>query len=291
MGPRLRLGQGGLLKHVFVQGDFDRFAALTGDYNPIHVDQEFAARTPFGRTVSHGMLLYSVICKVLGTRVPGPGTVQLDQELTFFNPAFAGDELLVLAWVVEREEERATLDTIVAKQDGTLVCQGKTSVLLPGTSFPRAHHEPTESEFSENARWMSLEVGQRAAIKRIFTSQDLKDRADLVGDMNPVFLDEDYTSRTPFERPIIPGDLLGGMISQLLGMRLPGPGTSWLKQRLAFPTLARVGEEMVATVEVSRIRADKGLVNLTTTCTNSAGEVVCGGEALVLARGTPSPAN
>ena len=61
------------IKHRFTQADFDRFADLTGDNNPIHVDPEFAARTYFGKTVAHGMLLYSSICRVLSTQFPGSG--------------------------------------------------------------------------------------------------------------------------------------------------------------------------------------------------------------------------
>ncbi len=61
------------LQHRFSQDDFDRFAALTGDDNPIHVDPEFSARTRFGKIVAHGMLLYGMICRVLSTQFPGCG--------------------------------------------------------------------------------------------------------------------------------------------------------------------------------------------------------------------------
>ena len=93
----IRVGQVEAIKRTFTQSDFDRFAALSGDDNPIHVDAEFSARTRFGRTVAHGMLLYSVVCSVLGTRLPGPGTLQIEQELMFPTATPTGEEVEVRA--------------------------------------------------------------------------------------------------------------------------------------------------------------------------------------------------
>jgi len=73
-----------------------------------------------------------------------------------------------------------------------------------------------------------------------------------------------------------------GMISNMLGTKLPGRGINWLKQRYAFPASARVGETIMAKVEIARIRPEKELVNLRVTCTNPNGDVVCRGESLVL---------
>ncbi len=91
----IQVGQVASVKRVFTQSDFDRFAALSGDDNPIHIDPEFSARTKFGRTVAHGMFLYSVVCSVLGTRLPGPGTLQIEQELMFPTATPTGEEVEV----------------------------------------------------------------------------------------------------------------------------------------------------------------------------------------------------
>jgi 3-hydroxybutyryl-CoA dehydratase len=85
------------------------------------------------------------------------------------------------------------------------------------------------------------------------------------------------------QRPC-PVPLLAGMISDLLGTRLPGRGTNWLKQQLSYPAVAAVGEGVTAVVTITRLRPEKDLVNLRTTCTNQVGTVVCEGEALVYVR-------
>ena len=117
----------------------------------------------------------------------------------------------------------------------------------------------------------SFEVGQRAATRRTFTLADVAEYAALTG-IAPEHIDN------------VPGPLLGGMFSYLLGTTLPGRGTNYLKQHLEYPIPARAGEELTATVEITRIRSDKYLVNLRTVCTNPSGAVVCSGEALVVVK-------
>ncbi len=113
----------------------------------------------------------------------------------------------------------------------------------------------------------NLHIGQSATITRTFTANDLAEYAALA-----------EIAQSPHT---VPGPLLGGMFSCLLGTQLPGRGTNWLKQKLAFPTPAHIGQEITATVEIVRLRPDKHLVNLRTTCTEPSGVVVCEGEALV----------
>jgi acyl dehydratase len=100
------------------QADFDRFAALSGDDNPIHVDPEFSARTRFGRTVSHGMLLYSRVYGLI--RRMWPGMPHAAQTLMFPNPAFAGEALIIAITPDEREPDRLAIE-IRRKEDGAQV--------------------------------------------------------------------------------------------------------------------------------------------------------------------------
>ena len=79
-------------QRVLLQPDFDRFARLSHDDNPIHCDPVFAAKSHFGATVAHGMMLYSCICKALAEQV-GAGVVQIEQTLMFPNATYVGDRI------------------------------------------------------------------------------------------------------------------------------------------------------------------------------------------------------
>jgi acyl dehydratase len=283
----MKVGQIASAKRTFSQKDLNRFAALSGDDNPIHVDPEFSARTKFGRTVAHGMLLYSAVCAVLGNQMPGPGTRQLEQELMFPNPTYTNEKVMICLEVtqVQSAEGLADLNTLVIKPDGNVGLQGRTLVQLPGARPSRPlSPEPVRSNNDQptDSILKNLMVGQRAEIQRTFTADDLSEYADLVCDTNPIHSDALYARQAGLQGPIIPGGLLGGLFSYLLGTRLPGQGTNYLKQRLAFAAPACADEELAASVEIIRIRSEKQLVNLRTLCTNSAGEIVCHGDALVL---------
>lgn len=286
----IQIGMTASVKRTFTQSDFDRFAALSGDDNPIHVDPEFSARTKFGSTVAHGMFLYSVVCSVLGTRLPGPGTLQVEQELMFPTATPTGEEVEIRVEVTEVQPAGglADLTTLVIRPGGdpglrgrTLVCPPHTPTSL-GVDSPMPEPRFPDSPIPGSRSFKGMELGQRAQTRHTFTAADLAEYADLTGDTNPVFTDPDYARRQGLRGQMIPGALLGGLFSYLLGTRLPGEGTNYLKQKLHFPAAACAGEELVASVEIIRIRPEKQLVNLRTTCTGQAGSPVCHGEALVL---------
>ncbi|QCK84630.1 hydratase [Phreatobacter aquaticus] len=103
------------------QADFDLFARVSGDDNPIHVDPDFSARTRFGRTVSHGMLLYSRLWGLVGQHIPGGR--QLTQSLMFPAPTFAGEPVICEASVDAITDGIASLTlTITRARDGETVC-------------------------------------------------------------------------------------------------------------------------------------------------------------------------
>ena len=108
-----------------------------------------------------------------------------------------------------------------------------------------------------------------AEIVRVFGEADVAEWASLTGARD-------------LPRGEVPGPLVASLVSCLLGTRLPGRGTNWLKQRLMFVRAAVVGEPITAQVQVVRVRPEKGLVNLRTTCTGAYGRVILDGEALVL---------
>ena len=285
MSDTLRVGQVESIRRTFGQPDFDRFAALSGDDNPIHVDPEFSARTKFGRTVAHGMFLYSTVCGVLGTRLPGPGTVQIEQELIFPTATPTGEEVEIRVEVtaVRPAEGLADLTTLVIRPDGSNGLQGRTLVRPPhALAWPGSSSPTPAPPLPESQPFKGLEVGQSAATARTFTVPDLDEYADLTGDANPLVTGADYARGRGLEGRLVPGGLLGGLFSYLLGTQLPGPGTNYLKQRLRFPNPAYAEQELVASVKIVRLRPEKQLVNLSTACTDPSGRIVCQGEALVL---------
>jgi acyl dehydratase len=285
MSVALQVGQVETVRRIFTQGDFDRFAALSGDDNPIHVDPEFAARTRFGKTVAHGMLLYSSVCALIGTRTPGPGTLQLAQELMFPTATYVGEAVTIRLEVLEvqPQEGLAELSTRLERPDGSVGLQGKTWVRLPGavseSGWKPAYEPALESNWARSHK--GLKLGDKSQTRRTFTLEDLDAYAHISGDTNPLILERAYAQRFGFEGQIIPGGLLGGLFSCLLGTKLPGRGTNWLKQKLHFLAPAYPGEEITATVEIVRLRPEKDLVYLRTMCVNPAGTIVCDGEALV----------
>jgi acyl dehydratase len=284
----IRIGQTATFKCSLTQKDFDRFAALSGDDNPIHVDPEFAARTRFGRTVAHGMLLYAAICRVLGTQLPGPGCRQLGQSLIFRHPTYAHTEISVHLEVVDLNVSRhlADIRTLVLLPDGKPACEGQTRVRMPGRAGEPGDRQPRiDPPKNSDARTLGrLALGQRASIRRTFTREELAEYADLTGDTNPLFHDPDYARGAGFRGCIVPGPLLSCLFSRLLGTELPGRGTNWLKQRLVYPAAVAAGSEVCAAVEIVRLRPEKYLVNLSGTCADSAGITVCRAESLVLVK-------
>lgn len=111
----------------FSQADFDRFARLSGDDNPIHTDTEFSAQTHFGRTVAHGLLLCSVLRGVVEQLIPGGR--MLDQSVMFPAPTFADEPMRFHAEIVRTTGTVQELDLRVSREsDGEITCQGNCRV-------------------------------------------------------------------------------------------------------------------------------------------------------------------
>jgi len=91
---------------MFQQSDVDAFARITGDNNPIHIDAEYAAKTPFGRPIVHGFLSGAVFSKVFGTLFPGEGTIYLYQEMKFMAPVFVDQPYMAKFEVAEVNTEK-----------------------------------------------------------------------------------------------------------------------------------------------------------------------------------------
>jgi acyl dehydratase len=115
--------------------DVRQFAAVTGDHNPMHLDDARAAAGPFGARIAHGMLTASFISAAIANGVPGAGAVYLSQTLAFRQPVRLGDTVTVRVEVLEvkARSRRVRLATVCRNQDGTVVLDGEAVVLVPAT--------------------------------------------------------------------------------------------------------------------------------------------------------------
>src|SRR6201996_8139327 len=122
----LSVGMTETLSKTIASADVVGFATLTGDRNPIHLSEHFAAKTAFGRRVAHGLYTASLISAVLGTRLPGPGAAYVSQTLNFRAPVKIGDTVLVTVTVAELlpEKSRARLSCI-CEVDNEVVLDGE----------------------------------------------------------------------------------------------------------------------------------------------------------------------
>ncbi len=117
-----------VLERVLTQADFDAFAELSGDDNPIHVDEAFSANTRFGRTVSHGMLLATILRGMLEELVPGGR--QVEQKLMFPSPTYAGDAMR-FAVIRKSDDGRHVVAEVNCEriEDGVITCAGEATLL------------------------------------------------------------------------------------------------------------------------------------------------------------------
>jgi 3-hydroxybutyryl-CoA dehydratase len=126
----LKVGDSAEQSKTVSETDIYLFAGITGDFNPAHVDEEYARRTFFGTRIAHGLLTAGFISAVLGCRLPGPGAVYMRQELSFLGPVRIGDTITARVEVLEidREKGRARLLTTCDNQEGKRVLTGEALV-------------------------------------------------------------------------------------------------------------------------------------------------------------------
>ncbi|HET9984960.1 MAG TPA: MaoC family dehydratase [Longimicrobiales bacterium] len=131
-------------------------------------------------------------------------------------------------------------------------------------------------------RFEDLAVGQAAELSKTITETDVVLYAGITGDLNPVHVDRIAAERSPFGGRVAHGMLTAGLVSAVLGMKLPGPGSIYLSQTLRFTRPVRLGDTVTARVEVLELVPAKRRVRLATSCANQDGERVLEGEAVVL---------
>ena len=129
----IQVGESASMTKTVTETDVVLFAGISGDFNPAHIDEESAKQSMFGKRIAHGMLSVGFISAVLGTKLPGPGSIYVGQEIKFTKPVFIGDTVTATATVTEAnvEKNRVTLDTIVTNQDGDVVIKGVATLMPP----------------------------------------------------------------------------------------------------------------------------------------------------------------
>ena len=132
MNSDFRIGQQATFTKTVTEADVTTFAGLVCDFNPIHIDAEYARKSRFGQRVAHGMFTGGLISAVLGNKLPGPGSIYLSQQIEFLAPVFIGDTITASAEVSSwRPDKRIiTLKTDAYNQDNVQVVTGQAVLLV-----------------------------------------------------------------------------------------------------------------------------------------------------------------
>lgn len=132
MNKEYKVGDKAAFSKTVSESDIYLFAGVSGDYNPAHVNEAYAKETSFHTRIAHGMLSSSFISAVLGTKLPGPGTIYLEQSLVFKKPVFIGDTVTAEVEIIEIIKEKiCRLQTNCKNQKNEIVLEGVATVMLP----------------------------------------------------------------------------------------------------------------------------------------------------------------
>lgn len=147
----IEVGDSASVSHTLTKRDIELFAIMSGDVNPAHLDEEYARRDMFHEIIAHGMWGGSFISTVLGTQLPGPGTIYLNQTFQFIRPVAIGDTVTARVTVSQKKEEKhiVHLDCVCINQLGKEVIKGEAIVIAPTEKIKRKQIALPEIEFKE----------------------------------------------------------------------------------------------------------------------------------------------
>ncbi len=130
---QLRIGDSAAFGKTLTEADVYQFAGILGNFNPLYVNIEFAAKTELKKRVVPTMLVAGLVSKILGTQLPGNGTVHVSQDMEFLKPVFIGDtvEAKVVVINIDGKRCRVTFDVTCINQDNEVVARGETVVMPP----------------------------------------------------------------------------------------------------------------------------------------------------------------
>lgn len=149
---RIAVGDSASFSKTLTEADTYLYAGITGDLNPAHIDQVQSESSMFGGRIVHGMLSAGLISAVLGTRLPGPGTIYVGQELSFTAPVRFGDTITATVTATEWIKGKfLRLQTTCSNQDGVVVLDGFATVMPPKEMVPEDVRRARESQGSAEA--------------------------------------------------------------------------------------------------------------------------------------------
>lgn len=150
----INIGESARLSRTLTAKDIELFAIVSGDVNPAHVDAEFARSDMFHKVIAHGMWGGALISTVLGTELPGPGTIYLNQSLSFRNPVALGDTVTIVVKVIEKiaKGHRLVLECLVTNQLAEIVISGQAEVIAPTEKVSRERIVMPAVELHEHGR-------------------------------------------------------------------------------------------------------------------------------------------
>ena len=129
---KIKIGDYALLEKTFSKEDTISYSAVSKDANPIHIDDYYAKKSRFNKCIVQGMLVAGLISGAIGTKLPGPGSIYLEQQVKFLAPVFLGDSITAIVTVIEIIETKNIyrLSTVCTNQDGISVIEGTAVVLF-----------------------------------------------------------------------------------------------------------------------------------------------------------------
>ena len=128
---KIKIGQSAEFLKIISEEEIKKFAQLTGDNNPIHLDDQYAKKTMFKKRIAHGLLTASLISTVIATKLPGPGSIYLDQSLKFLAPVYIGDQIRIFVKVTKKNiEKRIVMLSTEAYVSEKKIITGEARILL-----------------------------------------------------------------------------------------------------------------------------------------------------------------
>jgi len=154
----LQVGDTASLVRIVGRDDIDLFAAVSGDANPAHLDAAFAATDLFGHIVAHGMWTGALISALLGTKLPGPGTIYLAQDFRFLKPVALGDTVTATVTVKEKQHEKhiVLIDTVCTNQNGDTALSGTATVIAPDRTIEWPRTKLPDVSLRRHERYESI---------------------------------------------------------------------------------------------------------------------------------------